>query len=668
MSAAKPEGAQGATATTARASRRPAAGDRAAERGAPSPFPPIADYAFLSDCHTGALVAPDGAIDWLCVPRFDAPSVFGTLLDRAGRAPSASGRSGSTSPRRASTSRGRTSCVTTWKTPTGWVLVRDALTMGPRRGEDAITPHTRPPADDDADHMLVRIALCLEGEVEIELICEPVFDYGRSAGTVDARRRRPPRADATGAGLTIRLQTDLALGHRGRAASGRGTCSRRASRPTARCPGPRSSPRPSDVDEANEHLAPPRASGAAGSARARIPDHRWRDPIQRSALDDQGPHLHAHRRHGRGADHLAARDAGRRAQLGLPLHLDARLDLHAAGAALPQPRLGGRGVHAVRRRPRAQRGRRAADHVRDRRPPRPDRVDPRRSLGLRRRAARCGSATAPSTSARTTSSARRWTRSCCTPAAASGCRGGCGRSSRRRPSARPRSGASPTRASGRRAASRSTTSPRSSCAGWRSTARPSWPRFAATPSSQAKWRATAEEIKADILEHGVSERRRAAPALRDRRARRLDAAGGDLRLPAGDDERLRATVLAIADDLTENGFVLRYRTDETDDGLSGKEGSFLICSFWLVSALAIVGEQQRARDLMERLLRVASPLGLYAEEFDTEHRPPPRQLPPGVLPPRADRGRRADHPRRAPRGGSPDERRRALSLDGRTTT
>ena len=83
------------------------------------------------------------------------------------------------------------------------------------------------------------------------------------------------------------------------------------------------------------------------------------------------------------------------------------------------------------------------------------------------------------------------------------------------------------------------------------------------------------------------------------------------------DERLHATVLAIADELTENGFVLRYRTDETDDGLSGKEGTFLICSFWLVSALAIVGERQRARDLMERLLRIASPLGLYAEEFET---------------------------------------------------
>ena len=86
----------------------------------------------------------------------------------------------------------------------------------------------------------------------------------------------------------------------------------------------------------------------------------------------------------------------------------------------------------------------------------------------------------------------------------------------------------------------------------------------------------------------------------------------------GDDERMHKSVLAIADDLTENGFVLRYRTDETDDGLSGKEGTFLICSFWLVSALSIVGEAQRAHDLMERLLRIGSPLGLYAEEFDAD--------------------------------------------------
>jgi len=86
-------------------------------------------------------------------------------------------------------------------------------------------------------------------------------------------------------------------------------------------------------------------------------------------------------------------------------------------------------------------------------------------------------------------------------------------------------------------------------------------------------------------------------------------------LPA-DDPRLRATVLAIADELTVDGLVLRYRVEETDDGLSGEEGTFTICSFWLVSALVEIGEIHRAKHLCERLLSVASPLHLYDEEIE----------------------------------------------------
>ena len=77
-------------------------------------------------------------------------------------------------------------------------------------------------------------------------------------------------------------------------------------------------------------------------------------------------------------------------------------------------------------------------------------------------------------------------------------------------------------------------------------------------------------------------------------------------------------MLAIADELTENGLVLRYRVGDTDDGFASEEGTFTICSFWLVSALAEIGEIARARDLCEKLLSFASPLQLYAEEIDAE--------------------------------------------------
>ncbi|WP_280206489.1 glycoside hydrolase family 15 protein, partial [Nocardia cyriacigeorgica] len=132
----------------------------------------------------------------------------------------------------------------------------------------------------------------------------------------------------------------------------------------------------------------------------------------------------------------------------------------------------------------------------------------------------------------------------------------------------------------------------------------------------ARWYAIADEIKDDVLTHGVDAD---GVLTQTYGGTTLDASlllAVLTRFLPPDDHRIRATVLAIADRLTENGLVLRYRTETTDDGLSGTEGTFTICSFWLVSALVEIGELPRARQLCERLLGYASPLRLYAEEIE----------------------------------------------------
>jgi GH15 family glucan-1,4-alpha-glucosidase len=131
-----------------------------------------------------------------------------------------------------------------------------------------------------------------------------------------------------------------------------------------------------------------------------------------------------------------------------------------------------------------------------------------------------------------------------------------------------------------------------------------------------RWQAGAETIREDILARGVDER---GVFVQHYDTKALDASClliPIVRFLPADDERVRATVLAIADELTDHGLVMRYRTDETDDGLSGEEGTFLICSFWMVTALSEIGEREHASTLCERLLSLASPLGLYAEELD----------------------------------------------------
>ena len=193
-----------------------------------------------------------------------------------------------------------------------------------------------------------------------------------------------------------------------------------------------------------------------------------------------------------------------------------------------------------------------------------------------------------------------------------------GRCSSGRSRRRCYTGASRTAASGRSAAIRSHfTSSKMMC--WvaadrgarlaRLRTRPSWPR---------RWQAAADEIHARHLANGVDER---GVFTQHYDTDALDASlllMPLVRFLPPDDERIRRTVLAIADELTVDGLVLRYRTEETDDGLSGEEGSFTICSFWLVSALVEIGELARARRLCEKLLSFASPLGLYGEELDPD--------------------------------------------------
>jgi GH15 family glucan-1,4-alpha-glucosidase len=582
---------------------------------APSPFPPIADYAFLSDCHTGALVAPDGAVDWLCTPRFDAPSVFGTLLDR-GAGTFRLGPYGINVPTARRYEPGTNVLETTWKTPTGWILVRDALTLGPSRGVDTVTPHTRPPADEDADHLLVRTATCIDGHVEVELICEPVFDYGRAPADWLLGDDDVHTADAAGAGQTIRLKTDMALGIEGGRVRAHHTL-RAGERLYCSLSWAEGLASAEDFDDATRRLDATTRFWRDWLGRARLVDHRWRDPIVRSALAIKGltymptgatvaalttslPETPGGERNW-DYRYTWMRDATFTLQALHWLNLDSEADEFMQFVADIEPNEDGGlqimyGIDGRRDLTETTR-----DDLSGYAGARPVRIgngafDQRQNdvfgavldsiLLHTQRSQRLPRRLWPIVQAQAECATRVWRE--------------------------PDQGIWEARGAPQQYVS-------SKLMGWVALDRAAkLANLRGEPELDATWRATAEEIRADILEHGVDAR----GVLRQHYdTDALDAS--TLLAPLfgflpRDDPRLRASVLAIADELTDHGFVLRYKTDETDDGLSGKEGTFLICSFWLVSALAVIGEEQRARDLMERLLRVASPLGLYAEEFDAD--------------------------------------------------
>src|SRR2546429_1970083 len=182
-----------------------------------SPFPPIAEYAFLSDREVVALVAPSGAVEWLCLPRPDSPSVFGAILDRdAGGF--RLGPADVTVPAGRRYLPGTNVLETTWMSRMGWLIVRDALLVGPWHDEEERSnTHRRAPTDDDAEHVLLRVVHCVQGVVELQLDCEPNFDYGRRGAEWEYTGEGYNEAVATGEGRGGELQptTDPRVGFGG---------------------------------------------------------------------------------------------------------------------------------------------------------------------------------------------------------------------------------------------------------------------------------------------------------------------------------------------------------------------------------------------------------------------------------------------------------------------
>jgi alpha,alpha-trehalase len=578
-----------------------------------SPFPPIGDYGFLSDCETVALVAPSGNVEWLCLPRLDSPSVFGALLDRD----AGDFRFGPYDLNVPAARRylpGTMVLETSWGTPGGWIIVRDLLLMGPWHHEDQRSKtHRRAPTDYDADHVLLRTVRCVNGEVQVVLDCEPMFDYGRrpvewvySGEAYEQAVARIPGHD-----LELTLTTDLRIGIEGGRATARTLLKEGERRFCALSWSEHPPPRTSD--EAYDRLVWTAHHWQHWLARGHFPDHPWRGYLQRSALTLKGltfaptgalvaaattslPETPGGRRnwdyryswvrdatfalwalYTLGFDWEAndffwfiADVAERDKDLQVLYGVDGR-------AVLPEEELDLEGYEGAR----------------------PVRVG---NAAYQQRQHDVWGAVLDSvylhTKTRDGLDERIWAILVHQVESAL--------ASWREPD----QGVWEVRGEPQHF-----TSSKLMC--WVAVDRGARLASMKGEDELAKvWEERAQEIKDDICTHGVDERgvftqRYGAPAL-DASLLLIPL----FRFLPVDDPRVVATVRAIGDELTVDGLVLRYRVEETDDGLGTEEGAFLICSFWLVSALSEIGDQERARALCEKLLSLASPLELYAEEID----------------------------------------------------
>ncbi len=580
-----------------------------------SAFPPIASYAFLSDCETTALVAPSGQVEWLCLPRMDSPSIFGAILDRdAGTF--RIGPEGVSVPADRRYLPGTLVLETSWDAPGGWIVVRDVLLMGPWHHErDRSRTHRRAPTDYDAEHVLLRTVRCVQGEVQVSLDCDPAFDYGRVRAkwsyAGEDYHEVVCRPDGAEVGLT--LVSDLNLGIEGSHVTARHLMKQGEQVYCALAwsehPGPRT------LQEAQDRLVWTAHHWQHWLDRGEFPDHPWRYYLQRSALTLKGlSYAPTGALVAAATTSLPETPGGERNwdyrymwfrdstfmlwslyTLGFDWEANDFFAFLADVAEDPKGRL--QIMYGI-----------------DGRAALPEEILPHLAGYENARPVRIGNGAFAQnqhdvwgaildsfwlhTKSRDRLPERIWPILKRQVEAALGCW------------REPDHGMWEVRGDPKHF-----TSSKLMC--WVAVDRGA--RLAELREEEelaARWREAADEIHADILEHALDER---AVFCQHYDTDALDASVllmPLVRFLPPDDPRLQATVMAIANELTDDGLVLRYRVEETDDGLSGEEGTFAICSFWLVSALAEIGEHNLARELCERLLGYASPLGLYAEEID----------------------------------------------------
>jgi GH15 family glucan-1,4-alpha-glucosidase len=581
-----------------------------------SPFPPIAEYGFLSDCTTCALVAPSGSVEWLCLPRFDSPSVFGAILDRdAGMF--RLGPDGVNVPAARRYLPGTMVLETSWGTRGGWIIVRDALLIGPWHHEDerAFT-RRRAPTDYDADHVLLRLIRCVNGEVQVNLDCQPSFDYGRSSARwdYDGAGYHDAVARAEGVETQLRLTTGMRLGFEGPRATAR-TLMKEGDTLFAALSWSEHAP-PRTYDEAYGRLVWTAHHWQHWLDHGDFPDHPWRIFLQRSALTLKGlSYAPTGALVAAATTSLPETPGGERNwdyrytwirdatfmlwglyTLGFDWEANDFFYFLADVAEAEEGKLQIMyGIGGEDELPEEE-----LDHLSGYEEARPVRLG---NNAYKQDQHDVWGAILDSfylhTKSRDELPERIW------PILV------------KQVESALASWRDPDRGIWEvRGEAKHFTSSKLMC--WVAADRGA--RLAEIRGDleyAARWQSAADEIKADICTHALDER---GVFCQHYDTDALDASVllmPLVRFLPPDDSRIRNTVLAIADELTVDGLVLRYRTGETDDGLSGEEGTFTICSFWLVSALVEIGEVAQARNLCERLLSHASPLQLYAEEIDT---------------------------------------------------